>query len=665
MIKTIVQIISCLVAVALTTSSEAESNSRTLLGSTSSTQCSDGIDNDGDGLVDAYSELSSSVPNSRFWSDCAFVRDFYNSLGDTPRLSSDYHDLGCVTSDEASRREICRRAGFSRVGTFWSRSWHSCRDNTAAYFDSNQKKWFVTGACNTGNIWIMELTCENPITACSDGIDNDNDGAIDLADSGCVNARDLSELKHDPGCSSPSDNSEAAQCQDGVDNDLDGAIDLSDFSCSSPHDDDETNPKAQCQDGIDNDGDGAIDLADFSCGNNRQRNDELNPKAQCQDGVDNDQDGLVDTNDPGCSNNQDNNEGDEAALLDIGVECVFDNQDGSFTAYFGYENRAAGEIQVVSDPGAATQNEFSPGSPNRGQPTSFKVGRQKGVVPVTFNGQPLTWKVRAAGSRLSTATASINSTPCQRLTPIADCINGSSSGLVATFGYDNSNAFDVVIPVGALNNVSPVPADRGQPRLFKAGRNPASFSTVFTQSVTWNLDGVPARINESTPICAGGCIDRPIGTIKNELNQTALDLAELTKRAARLLAQRANKSALRGQISKSVASRVGLDAKRAAKKADALARRAQSLTLGFPEVIKSCPFSPPFCQTVNRGKEIDQLRGLFVEQLDQLRRIMARRNFNQTGMTSRQDPLVTEARGIKADGDTQLSVIPRVDTKCN
>jgi hypothetical protein len=627
-------------------------------------QCQDGIDNDNDGAVDL---ADFSCGGNRQKNDEANPKsqcqDGIDNDGDG---AIDLADFGCggdrQRNDESGATSQCQDGidndgdGAVDLADF---SCSGVQDND----ETNPKAQCQDGIDNDndGAVDLADFSCSgnkqkndeaNPKAQCQDGIDNDNDGAVDLADFSCGGNRQKNDEANP-----------RSQCQDGIDNDGDGAVDTADFSCSGPQDNDEMNPKSQCQDGIDNDGDGAIDMADFSCSGN-QDNDEANPKSSCQDGVDNDQDGLVDTNDPGCSNNQDNNEGDEASLLEVGLECVFDNQDGTFTAYFGYENRTSGEIQVISNPATGTLNEFSPSSPNRGQPATFKVGRQRGVVPVVFNGQPLTWRVRAAGSKLSTATAASNSSPCQRVSPIADCINGSKGGLVATFGYNNPNAFDVVIPVGPLNNVSPAPADRGQPRVLKAGRNAATFSTTFAQTITWNLDGVPATITESTRVCEGGCIDRPIGTIKNELNKTALDLAALTKKAAKLLAQRANQSASRGQISRTVASRVGIDAQRAAKKADALARRAQSLTLGFPEVIKSCPFSLPFCQTVDRGKEIDLLRGLFVEQLDQLRRIMARRNFNQTGSTSRQDPLVVEARRVKSDGDAQLSEIPRIDTRC-
>lgn len=79
---------------------------------------------------------------------------------------------------------------------------------------------------------------------------------------------------------------------------------------------------------------------------------------------------------------------------------------------------------------------------------------------------------RTAAGRLSTATASLASTPCERVTPIADCINSSENGLVATFGSNNPKGFGVVIPVGLLNNMSPAPANRGQPTVSKLVATP-------------------------------------------------------------------------------------------------------------------------------------------------------------------------------------------------
>jgi uncharacterized repeat protein (TIGR01451 family) len=64
-------------------------------------------------------------------------------------------------------------------------------------------------------------------------------------------------------------------CQDGIDNDGDGAIDLADFGCgNNPNGVDEGAVKAQCQDGLDNDGDGLIDYPEDPACESKQDNDE-------------------------------------------------------------------------------------------------------------------------------------------------------------------------------------------------------------------------------------------------------------------------------------------------------------------------------------------------------------------------------------------------------
>jgi hypothetical protein len=79
--------------------------------------------------------------------------------------------------------------------------------------------------------------------ACADGVDNDGDSLIDLA--------------NDAGCRGVGDDSEQYDCQDGIDNDGDGFVDYpADAGCQFA-----TSPKEnpQCSDGIDNDNDGKID----------------------------------------------------------------------------------------------------------------------------------------------------------------------------------------------------------------------------------------------------------------------------------------------------------------------------------------------------------------------------------------------------------------------
>ena len=101
------------------------------------------------------------------------------------------------------------------------------------------------------------------------------------------------------------------QCSDGIDNDGDGLIDLGhDPGCTSPGDNSEVDNLPQCSDGIDNDGDGAIDFpADSGCDSGSDNLESDRANTQCTDGVDNDNDGFIDfPNDPGCFSELDNSE---------------------------------------------------------------------------------------------------------------------------------------------------------------------------------------------------------------------------------------------------------------------------------------------------------------------------------------------------------------------
>ncbi|MGE0868223.1 MAG: hypothetical protein AB7P03_06670 [Kofleriaceae bacterium] len=99
----------------------------------------------------------------------------------------------------------------------------------------------------------------NNTPACSDGIDNDGDGAVDFpADVGCTDTSDTSE-----------DSLVTAQCSDGRDNDGDGRKDYpSDPGCFAPQQDDELDdcPAGtmcpECSDGVDNDNNGKADYPD-------------------------------------------------------------------------------------------------------------------------------------------------------------------------------------------------------------------------------------------------------------------------------------------------------------------------------------------------------------------------------------------------------------------
>jgi hypothetical protein len=94
---------------------------------------------------------------------------------------------------------------------------------------------------------------DDPIVACANGFDDDQDGAADTADAGCASSADASEHG-------------ATACDDGLDNDGDGRRDRwKDPGCGSAADASERG-SAACDDGNDNDGDGKTDFpADLTC----------------------------------------------------------------------------------------------------------------------------------------------------------------------------------------------------------------------------------------------------------------------------------------------------------------------------------------------------------------------------------------------------------------
>lgn len=122
--------------------------------------------------------------------------------------------------------------------------------NTAGTYTFQARTNDNLGAYSLSPTWgTHTITIGNPTPQCSDGIDNDDDGLIDLADYGCPDGNDNNE----------SDN---PQCSDGINNDADAWIDYpNDPGCSSYTDNDESN-NTQCSDGIDNNGNGLVDLAD-------------------------------------------------------------------------------------------------------------------------------------------------------------------------------------------------------------------------------------------------------------------------------------------------------------------------------------------------------------------------------------------------------------------
>jgi predicted Mrr-cat superfamily restriction endonuclease len=129
-------------------------------------------------------------------------------------------------------------------------------------------------------------------------------------------------------------------------------------------------------------------------------------------------------------------------------------------------------------------------------------------------------------------------------------------------------------------------------------------------------------------------------------------------RAAELLAS-AKKNLTRAQI-----ERNRKDAERAKKKADYYQQVANTLTIQFPAVVKTCPSAPPLCVTVDRGHTLDSLRALYANQRNSTQRTVARTYWRNINRTKRNDRLVVQAKALEQAGIVEITKLPRVAVEC-
>jgi hypothetical protein len=98
----------------------------------------------------------------------------------------------------------------------------------------------------------------------------------------------------------------------------------------------------------------------------------------------------------------------------------------------------------------------------------------------------------------STPTATKTPETTQAVLPLLECVEATSNGFVAHFGYYNSTDTVVSIPIGTENRFSPDPKDRGQIELFEPDRSPAypnaAFNVPFLDGMLeWTLGDVTVR----------------------------------------------------------------------------------------------------------------------------------------------------------------------------
>ncbi len=302
---------------------------------------------------------------------------------------------------------------------------------TLAWLSSQKQLW--VGHLQHGYVSVLDVETGKlvgaPISidvACRDGLDNDGDGLVDRADSGCDGPDDVSETAAevgatlcgngldddgdgqtdaaDLGCQkAPVDQGVVDGCRNGVDDDGDGKTDFPDDpGCSGYADASENSDAAPCANGHDDDGDGLTDLADPDCqGQPGGAEWPVTLIAQpaavasampCANGIDDDGDGLVDMDDSGCFNRGSGSEAGPDMAPAARIAASFDGR------WVAVAHQGRRELMIID---AQTRTLLLP---KRGETAPYlrtsRLDEREGVMglamgapvtaiaPITYAGQP-------------------------------------------------------------------------------------------------------------------------------------------------------------------------------------------------------------------------------------------------------------------------------------
>ncbi|MGI6679918.1 MAG: hypothetical protein ACOX3T_00240, partial [Bdellovibrionota bacterium] len=464
-------------------------------------ECEDGKDNDGDGLVDSKdpgcqgctgSNCSENKTYSCTDSDGGNVPNVLGSTTYTKGSGKISNTDYCLSSTTLAEQVCVAKPKFGAGnkalegrGMVKVNCQYGC-DNGAC-----KPECVEDADCGDGNKCV-DNKCV-PKGECEDGKDNDGDGLVDSKDPGCQ------------GCTgSNCSENKAYSCTDSDGGNVpsvlgsttytkgSGKISNTDYCLSST-----TLAEQVC-----------VAKPKFGAGNKALEGRGM-VKVNCQYGCENGACKPECVEDADCGDNQkcvDNKCIDTTSAITPILECVMNNEDDTYTAYFGYENTNDKVVAVdACKTSSDTRNVITGLSANYcNQPSTFEKGRVKGAFSVSFNKtQTLTWTLKNNSEAAKIATANASSTPCAKVAPIAKCISiNPDASLQAYFGYKNNNAFEVKIPVGIKNNVNPDPEDRGQPENFISGNVENAFDTKLDiPSTSWYLDGVSVVANKSLPTC--------------------------------------------------------------------------------------------------------------------------------------------------------------------
>jgi hypothetical protein len=169
------------------------------------------------------------------------------------------------------------------------------------------------------------------------------------------------------------------------------------------------------------------------------------------------------------------------------VKAVHDNANGTFTAYFGYQN----QNDVAVD---ALESKFISGTVlNNKQPkkTDFLVGINDEVFSIVFKGTELTWELTGPdGQKRIVKATSTNAPKYTALLPTVNkVINNGNGTFTAVWGYHNQNAV-AVNALGSTFKGNVLKNETAKKENFKVGLQVNTFETTFKGTeLSWNVKG--------------------------------------------------------------------------------------------------------------------------------------------------------------------------------
>lgn len=89
------------------------------------------------------------------------------------------------------------------------------------------------------------------------------------------------------------------------------------------------------------------------------------------------------------------------------AECVWDNEDGTTTALWGWNNPTTDSAHIPP----SNKNNMWPGADDQGQPTLFGPGRIRNVFTTTFTGTRATWHLGNNDAEVTASTAPCSTKP--------------------------------------------------------------------------------------------------------------------------------------------------------------------------------------------------------------------------------------------------------------